>query len=154
VEFELFFCSTERPPLLTNTYTLSLSIDDIGSVVMDFGSASARLGHGGEESPSSCFPSYLGCSSDAPESAPGNHHAEMDLDPSGGGTSAKKHVTYSAIGDAQLGVWRPHMDIKSPLSSRVGELLFFFYSLFFLCGDSGIYSSMCHENTLPSTHLG
>ncbi|RUS22056.1 actin family [Endogone sp. FLAS-F59071] len=109
--------------------------DEVNALVLDMGTSWTRAGYAGEDTPKAIFPTWVGYSEEDVEMAepvgPEDDVRMADVsangDPAGVAAAAipapalpgKRKKYY--IGDGEVNVWRPHMEVVNPLKDGLVE---------------------------------
>ncbi|KAG5463100.1 MAG: hypothetical protein BJ554DRAFT_1742, partial [Olpidium bornovanus] len=110
--------------------------DEILALVLDVGSSWTRAGYAGEDTPKAVAPSYVG-SLAVPEEADRrpalvDHAGDVimgDDDAGAGAAVSRARKRKYAVGDGEVSLWRPDMEVVNPLKDGLGKRKFSFFFL-------------------------
>lgn len=110
------------------------TLDEVNALVLDMGTSWTRAGYAGEDTPKAIFPTWVGYTEEdvemvepvGPEEDVRMADVSANGDPVSVAASAiptpalpgKRKKYY--IGDGEVNVWRPHMEVVNPLKDGLG----------------------------------
>ncbi|KAI9152690.1 NuA4 histone acetyltransferase subunit [Blastocladiella emersonii ATCC 22665] len=95
--------------------------DEVGALVLDVGSTWTKAGYAGEDTPDAYFPSTVGYTPGSSAGPDANGDVAMDEAEAAGSSGSLRSGGAAKwyVGEDESNYWRPHMEVRSPLTEGV-----------------------------------